>query len=201
MKGAPGISRGARGSLSGAVCRAGPARAAGPAAGLFEEAVEPAQKSCRKSGLIQIFRYGTLVMEHSMIQFYFLSIILNGLSGYTLIQNANDDFISPETGFRFSIHNETFRLVLGAATIITGLLKLLSCIKGDVPVVGDIIPALAGFLSGFVLVFEFYRDHSSLEPEHTDKIEQVLIHNKKWVGCFALIAAFLHFLLARVLFL
>jgi hypothetical protein len=70
-----------------------------------------------------------------------------------------------------------------------------------VPVVGDIIPALAGFLAGFVLVFEYYRNRSTLEPEHTEKIEQVLIHNKKWVGYFAFAAAALHFLLPSVLFL
>jgi hypothetical protein len=140
-------------------------------------------------------------MEYGMIQFYFLSIFLNGLCGYTLIQNADDDSAAPDSGFRFSLYNETFRFVLGAATIVTGLLKLLSSVRGDVPVVGDIVPALAGLLSGFVLVFEFYRGRSSLDPEHTDKIEQVLVHNKKWVGYFALAAAALHFLLPTVLFL
>jgi hypothetical protein len=136
-----------------------------------------------------------------MIQFYFLSILLNGLSGYALTRNTGDDAIVLDTGFRFSLYNETCRLILGAATLVTGLLKILSSVKGDVPVVGDIIPALAGFLAGFVLVFEYYRSRSTLEPEHTEKIEQLLIHNKKWVGYFALATAALHFLLPSVLFL
>jgi hypothetical protein len=136
-----------------------------------------------------------------MIQFYFLSILLNGLSGYALTRSAGDDPLVMDTGFRFSLYNETCRFVLGAATIVMGLLKILSSVQGDVPVVGDIIPALAGFLSGFVLVFEYYRNRSTLEPEHTEKIEQVLIHNKKWVGYFALVAAVLHFFLPSVLFL
>jgi hypothetical protein len=136
-----------------------------------------------------------------MIQFYFLSILLNGLSGYVLVRNADEDAGALETGFRISIHNETFRFILGAATIVTGLLKILSALRGDVPVVGDIVPALAGFLAGFILMFEYYRSRSTLEPEHTEKIEQVLIHNKKWVGCFSLAAAALHFLLPSVLFL
>jgi hypothetical protein len=136
-----------------------------------------------------------------MIQFYFLSILLNGLSGYALIKNSYDEDAVPETGFRLSLQNEVCRLVLGAAAIITGLLKILSSLRGDVPVVGDLVPALAGFLAGFVLVFEYYRGRSTLEPEHTEKIEQVLIRNKKWVGYFALTAAVLHFFLASVLFL
>ncbi|MDR0598254.1 MAG: hypothetical protein LBG14_07085 [Treponema sp.] len=136
-----------------------------------------------------------------MIQFYFLSILLNGLSGYALIRNTDEDAVLLDTGFRFSIHNETCRFILGAATIVTGLLKILSSSRGDVPVVGDLVPALAGFLAGFILVFEYYRSRSTMEPEHTEKIEQVLIHNKKWVGYFALAAAALHFLLPSVLFL
>jgi hypothetical protein len=136
-----------------------------------------------------------------MIQFYFLSILFNGLSGYALIAHSDDDAAGPETGFRLSLQNEICRLILGAATILTGLLKILSSLRGDVPVIGDIVPALAGFLAGFILVFEYYRGRSTLEPEHTEKIEQVLIHNKKWIGCFALAAAALHFILPSVLFL
>jgi hypothetical protein len=136
-----------------------------------------------------------------MIQFYFLSILLNALSGYALIKNFDDDAAGPEIGFRLSLQNETCRLVLGAAAILTGLLKILSSLRGDVPVIGDIVPALAGFLAGFVLVFEYYRGRSTLEPEHTEKIEQVLMHNKKWIGYFAITAAVLHFFLPSVLFL
>jgi hypothetical protein len=136
-----------------------------------------------------------------MIQIYFLSILFNGLSGSALIRNSDDDVAEPETGFRLSLQNEICRLILGAITILTGLLKILSSLRGDVPVIGDIVPALAGFLAGFILVFEYYRGRSTLEPEHTEKIEQVLIHNKKWIGYFALAAAILHFILPSVLFL
>jgi hypothetical protein len=136
-----------------------------------------------------------------MIQFYFLSILFNSLSGYTLTRNFDNDAAGPETGFRLSLQNETCRLLLGAATILTGLLKILSSLRGDVPVIGDLAPALAGFLAGLVLGFEYYRGRSTLEPEHTEKIEQVLMHNKKWIGYFAIAAAVLHFFLPTVLFL
>jgi hypothetical protein len=136
-----------------------------------------------------------------MIQFYFLSILLNGLSGYALVRDDDGEAIVLDTGFHFSFTNETCRLALGAATMLMGLLKVLSSIQGDLPVIGDLVPALAGFLAGFILVFEYYRNRSTLEPEHTEKIEQLLIHNKKWAGYFALAAAVLHFLLPSVLFL
>jgi hypothetical protein len=136
-----------------------------------------------------------------MIQFYFLSILLNGLAGYVLITNPDDEDTGLDTGFRLSLKNETYRLILGILTIVIGFLKILSVVQGDIPVVGDLIPALAGFLAGFVLVFEYYRNRSTLEPEHTEKIEMLLIHNKKWIGFLALTAAGLHFLFPSVLFL
>jgi hypothetical protein len=136
-----------------------------------------------------------------MIQFYFLSILLNGLSGYVLITNPGDEDTGLDSGFRLSFKNETCCLILGILTIVIGFLKILSAVQGDVPVVGDLIPALAGFLAGFVLVFEYYRSRSTLEPEHTEKIEMLLVHNKKWIGFLALAVAGLHFLFPSVLFL
>jgi hypothetical protein len=136
-----------------------------------------------------------------MIQFYFLSILLNGLSGYVLITEPGDDDTGLDTGFRLSFKNETCCLILGILTIVIGFLKILSAVQGDVAVIGDLVPALTGFLAGFVLVFEYYRSRSTLEPEHTEKIEQLLIHNKKWIGFLALAVAGLHFLFPSVLFL
>ncbi|GHT82880.1 hypothetical protein FACS1894137_02670 [Spirochaetia bacterium] len=138
-----------------------------------------------------------------MIQFYFLSIVLNALSGYVLIKEPGDAEIGgdAETGLEFhlSLQNETTRLILGLLTIVVGLLKILS--SQDMAVIGDLIPALAGFLAGFILVFEYYRSRSTLEPEHTDRIERLLIHNKKWIGYLALAVAALHFLFPSVLLL
>jgi hypothetical protein len=136
-----------------------------------------------------------------MIQFYFLSIVLNALAGYILAFGTDIDDIEVESKIRIPVHTETFRLVLGIVTILVGLLKILSAIQGDVPVIGDLIPALVGFLAGFILIFEYYRSRSAIDSEHTEKIEQLLINNKKWIGFFAIAAAALHFLFPTVLLL
>jgi hypothetical protein len=141
-----------------------------------------------------------------MIQFYFLSILLNGLTGYLLVFDRDEKGpdIDVEDGekFQFSIHNGTFRLILGILTMVVGLLKLLSAVKGDVPVVGDLIPALAGLLAGFVLVFAYYRGRSTVEAEgKSARLEEIVSKNEKWVGIFAMVAAGLHFLFPSVLLL
>jgi uncharacterized membrane-anchored protein len=140
-----------------------------------------------------------------MIQFYFLSILFNAVSGYVLgIEQKEDSSLaagSLETGLRFSFRNDTFRLILGVLTMITGLLKLLSASQGDVPVVGDLVPAVVGFGAGFTLLFEYYDKKSTLNSEKTEKLGRFLDHNKKWIGFIALASAALHFLFPSVLFL
>jgi hypothetical protein len=139
-----------------------------------------------------------------MIQFYFLSIFFNALTGYILITGASGDGdagASLESDLGLSVHGETFRLILGILTMVTGLLKLLSSVQGDVPVIGDLIPALVGLFAGFILVFSFYRNRASLESEEAEKIEGFLLKNRKWVGFIAVAAAALHFMFPLVILL
>ena len=135
-----------------------------------------------------------------MLQFYFLSVVLNALAGYILVSGEDKGILEFKGGF--SLKDETFRLVVGILSVVTGLLKILSVIEGDVPVVGDLFPALTGFLSGFILLFEYYRNRSSIDSiESTVKIDRILIANKKVIGMAAVIAAALHFLFPKVLLL
>ena len=135
-----------------------------------------------------------------MLQFYFLSIVLNALAGYLLITADEDGVLEFKSGF--SLKDETFRLIVGILSILIGLLKILSVVKGDMPVIGDLLPALTGFLSGFILIVEYYRSRSSLDiSEQSEKIDRLLLKNKKIIGVAALIAAALHFLFPTVLLL
>ncbi|MDR1900570.1 MAG: hypothetical protein LBQ55_11210 [Treponema sp.] len=134
-----------------------------------------------------------------MLQIYFLSIFLNALAGYVLIMGDGEEIAA--AGFRLSIDNETFRLVMGILTVIVGVLKLLSPVAGDVLVAGDLIPALSGFAAGFVLVFGFFQARSGMETEKFEKIKALVQKNKKWVGFAVIAAAILHFMFPSVLFL
>jgi hypothetical protein len=136
-----------------------------------------------------------------MIQFYFLSILLNGVTGYVLGIEQEGDEGSLDTGFKFSFRNATFRLVLGILAVLTGLLKLLSVTSGDIPVIGDLVPALTGFVVGFILVFEYYNSRSELSTEKADKLALFLKRNRKWIGFIAIASAALHFLFPSVLLL
>ncbi|MDR1059440.1 MAG: hypothetical protein LBL43_07805 [Treponema sp.] len=132
-----------------------------------------------------------------MIQLYFLSIFLNAIAGFVLVSGDGDMEI--RTGLSFN--NETLRLVLGILSMIVGVLKLLSATEGDIPVLGDLIPALTGFIAGFILIYVYYREHSTLEPEKTAAVTAVLLDHKKIIGFIAMIVGALHFLFPKVLLL
>ncbi|MDR2142796.1 MAG: hypothetical protein LBP29_00305 [Treponema sp.] len=106
-----------------------------------------------------------------------------------------------ESGFLFSFDNEVFRLVLGAASIFTGLFKVLSPVEGNVPVVGDLVPALANFLGGFILVFDYYRNRATVRSEAVEKLGDIVEKNRKIAGFVSIGAAVLHFVFYSVLFL
>jgi hypothetical protein len=171
-----------------------------------------------------------------MLQFYFLSIMLNLIAGMILLYGENffnvkkreekdissDDPlpVADEDGkkeFKTGSRNENplkkifgnntlfddkiFRLVLGVLTSFVGLMKLLSVVHNDVPVVGDLIPALAGLSGGFSLLIEYYSENASKELELPDIIERLFVKDRKYIGRFCIAAAVLHFAFPDVILL
>ncbi|MDR0567950.1 MAG: hypothetical protein LBG87_01920 [Spirochaetaceae bacterium] len=122
-----------------------------------------------------------------MIQFYLLSVLCNAAAGYTLISGKEPQ--------------NSFQLILGVLTAITGIFKLLSAVQGDVPVIGDIVPAGVGLIAGTALLLGYYRNVSSLEPAPEPSLLELFLDGyKKPIGFSAIAAAILHFLFPQALF-
>jgi TctA family transporter len=136
-----------------------------------------------------------------VIQFYFLSILFNALAGFILFTENSEGESSLEERIKLPVNNEIFRLVLGILALVTGLLKLLSSIQGDLPVIGDLVPAFTGFFTGFILVFSYYDEHASTDEGKFRNFGAAVLRNKKWMGLAAMAAAVLHFLFPQVLLL
>jgi hypothetical protein len=138
-----------------------------------------------------------------MMQFYFLSILLNAAAGGLLVSDISGTpgVFPGNPVIPAFLGRETPRLVLGVLTMIAGFFKLLSSSPGDVPVIGDLVPAAVGLVSGFILVFEYYRKRASLEDERTERFSMLIEKNKKFLGYAALASSALHFFFPGVLFL
>ncbi|MHC6202556.1 hypothetical protein ACYULU_05100 [Breznakiellaceae bacterium SP9] len=140
-----------------------------------------------------------------MVQFYFLTVLLNVLSGFTLLNEDGTGDKIFESKVLKSIINETFKLVLGVVTGVSGLLKLLSSMEGDVAFFGDFIPALLSLLMSFILCYEYYVTNriagstdsaSAIGTKVT--IATLLLANRKIIGLLGIISGVLHYLFPQV---
>ncbi len=110
---------------------------------------------------------------------------------------------APDTGSACPefLRGRTFRLVLGILTALTGFMKLLSVVRTDVPVVGDLVPALAGLAGGFCILLDYYLSESTEKLPLPAWISCVFVRDSRYIGYFCLCAAVLHFVFPDVIFL
>jgi len=136
-----------------------------------------------------------------MEQLYFLSIVLNGFAGFLFLFGDLGGDDSAEGSKKLAFVGSGFRLIMGILALIVGILKLLYPM--EVLIFGDLLPSLAGMIAGFMLVYGFYRERSSHvdSEEKINRFGEVILHYKKAIGIVLLVAALLHFLLPRALFL
>ncbi|MDR2073271.1 MAG: hypothetical protein LBP60_07550 [Spirochaetaceae bacterium] len=121
-----------------------------------------------------------------------MSIVINVLAGCLFILGGGE---ARGILLLFSaLNNETVRLGIGILAVITGILKILSPVAGNIPVLGDLVPALANLAGGLILVFEFYRNRSTIASPAAERIEDFVEKNKKLTGFICIISAALHFI-------
>ena len=137
-----------------------------------------------------------------MVQFYVLAILFNVIGGALL---AGDYF-----GERFPLLKQAkeglrersgIRMVLMIITLAIAIFKLLSVSAGDVPVVGDLLPALSLIIITFINALDYYLGRSEVASEGQERLERVFIANESIFGVGAVVIGVLHFLFPGVLFL
>jgi hypothetical protein len=137
-----------------------------------------------------------------MYQIYLLSVLTNVLAGVALSVGGMDEKLHLSSVFnRELMQNDGFRLGLGIVTFIVGFFKLLSVSEGDVPVVGDILPAISGLVLGMILLLQYYRSRSSVSSPFVETVDNIFGKNSAAFGTVGILIGVLHFLLHRVLFL
>lgn len=132
-----------------------------------------------------------------MVQFYFLSIALNLAGGYALIVDSLPERSRSIEGLRDFFRDPVVRLILGILAAVTGALKFLTAMRGDIPVVGDFLPAVGGLGVGLTLLLE----RSQVENGRPNAFERLFLDHKPTVGLVGLVAAVVHFLFPMVIFL
>jgi hypothetical protein len=137
-----------------------------------------------------------------MVQFYLLAVILNILGGLILaaplLQEKIPMLEKLHEGLRINIAS---RMVFILISLVVGIFKILSVTKGDVAVVGDLLPALSLLLMAGVFFLDYYKEQSDIGFSFIDKLQRIFVDNKSAIGIILVVIGLLHFLFPRVLFL
>jgi hypothetical protein len=151
-----------------------------------------------------------------MIQFYLLSVVFNVCAGLALGADRLGRREPALESLAAFLRDPTVRLVLGILSLVVGALKFITTIRGDIPIVGDFVPAVAGVAVGLTLLLELggsrpmesanagggAEDHGAARaPRLPAIVESFLVGNKTVVGFAGAAAGVIHFLFPTVLFL
>jgi len=137
-----------------------------------------------------------------MYQIYLLSVLTNLIAGVALSIEGMDEKLHLTSVFNRDLFENTgFRVGLGIITLVVGILQILSVPEGDVPVVGDLLPALSGVILGVILLLEYYRGRSEVSSPTVDALDNVFGKNSAVFGTLGMVIAVVHFIFNRVLFL
>ena len=134
----------------------------------------------------------------SMVQFYALSVVVNLLIGLSLSFEPKEEKQTFLLKVRDGLREKGIKFTLGLTALVVGVLKILSPIQGDVPVVGDIVPVITGIALGGILLVQFFKESSDVTSETVDKLFGFVEKNRKYVGIVGVVSAILHFLMPRV---
>jgi hypothetical protein len=138
--------------------------------------------------------------SEAMLQFYFLSILANILAGAALASEYLAGRFTVFVPFRELLSRRAWQASLGVLAAAVGFLKLLiRSSAADVPVVGDLIPALLGMAMGASLLLHVVREKSDLPP--MGRLERAALAYRVPLGFTGIVVAILHFLLPGALFL
>ncbi len=137
-----------------------------------------------------------------MVQFYLLAVCLNIVGGLVL----SADFFSEKIPFLTTLREavlekQSWKVIFIILFLFTGIFKILSVTKGDVPVVGDLLPALSLLVLGISFFSGFIKDRSETEGTIIHRIDSILSPNSHIIGVSAVVVGFLHFIFPAVLFL
>lgn len=141
-----------------------------------------------------------------MVQFYFLSVLLNLLAGLILVYGKSEDLLEEETAEtkkfqklqdavseEWLFGNEKFCFVVAVLSVVVGFLKLFVVFGSGIAVIGDLLPVVAGILGGGAILIQYFRERSET-LEIPPVIEDFLDTNKFYIGIGCLVVAVLHFI-------
>lgn len=136
-----------------------------------------------------------------MLQFYFLSILTNAAAGALLAAEYFGRRVTRLAWLASHPPSRRVKMAAGAAALVVGLCTIFWPAGGGVPVVGDLVPSIAGMAMGVALLFEVFRQDALFPPETAAAPARTGLDWRSTVGIAGMAVALLHFFLPERPFL
>ncbi|QEN07174.1 hypothetical protein EXM22_03910 [Oceanispirochaeta crateris] len=133
------------------------------------------------------------------MQIYFLVVFTHLLGGFVLSSHFLDEKIEDFASCTTLLNNNRFKLVLGIVTVLTALFTLLKVSPADVIIIGDILPAVSGFLLGGYFILCYFYEHLDESRSWMKGYVDFMEDRGHFAGLAAVIIAILHFLVPSAL--
>ena len=132
-----------------------------------------------------------------MFQIYLLTVITTLLAGLALASGFLSERFPRFSDFTEFTANTTYRLILGTLTLLIGIINAFSTYPGDIPVLGELFPSLAGLAAGILLIVQFITSKSpsgseSKAADLADRVERFSGPYTAIVGLAVIIVGILH---------
>ncbi|AHH08119.1 hypothetical protein baBA2_000150 [Borrelia anserina] len=135
-----------------------------------------------------------------MLQIYFISVLLNILGGlilaFPILEGKFKCLIIFEEFVNLINHNKNVRSIFGTIFLIISIFEII--IPYDLPIVGNLLPAISLFLIGFILSLSQKVPINLQNNKEYGKFTSFIESNKKLIGILALIIGIMHFLAPKV---
>jgi hypothetical protein len=136
-----------------------------------------------------------------MLQFYFLSILTNAASGALLSADYFGRRVTRLAWLAAHPASRRIKMAAGAGSLIVGLCTIFWPAGSGIPVVGDLVPSIAGMAMGVALLFEVFRQDALFPSEPASAPARSGLDWRSMIGIAGLVVALLHFFLPERPFL
>ena len=137
-----------------------------------------------------------------MFQLYLLTVLTNILAGLALATGFLTERFERFSEYTDFMGNAVYRIVLAFLSVLVGIINLFPTYSGDIAVLGELFPSLAGIVTGILLFTEYIssrkKEDESKTAELADKVEKFSGPYLTIVGIASIIIGILHAILPKL---
>ena len=137
-----------------------------------------------------------------MFQLYLLTVLTNVLAGLALATGFLTDRFERFSEYTDFMSNGVYRIVLALVSLLIGFINLFPTYSGDIAVLGDLLPSLAGIATGILLITEYLSSRKSEDESKTfelaEKVEKFSGPYLTIVGVASVVIGVLHAILPKL---